>query len=121
MRPLALSILLGALLLGTAPGQSPARWTDLTAPAGFPIPQLASQGKIITFRDASELQIYSAFTRRWISVSAQSGAPVRLTNDCLLVQDGTLWTAFSSYTGHTATLAVSPQAQLVNPGNQRND
>lgn len=108
-------------LLATANAQGPAAWADLPVPGGVDPVRLDSRGKLVTYHDGNVLRVFSAAHRRWRSTAAAANAPRRLMNDCLLVQDGPTWTAFSSYTGQFAPLSVSPGAQLLNPSSQNND
>ncbi|MCA8974994.1 MAG: hypothetical protein KDC98_09745 [Planctomycetes bacterium] len=115
----------GAFAVGLVPAaataQLPPHWADLTVPTGVVVSQLSNQGKLITYRNGSTLSVFSAVTRTWHTLAIGPGATLSLRNDCLLIQDGTQWTAYSAYTGDAATLTVSATAQLRNPGGQRND
>lgn len=101
--------------------QAPSPWSDLAIPAGVNPTNVVSIGKLCTYQDAGSLHVHSAFTRRWHTLGVNTPVTVRLTNDCLLVQDGALWTAFASHDGHFRPLSVSPQAQLLNPAGRDND
>ncbi|MCR9245373.1 MAG: hypothetical protein NXI31_10095 [bacterium] len=79
------------------------------------------RGKLVTYREPSTLHVYAAPHRRWLTHNISATAPVRMMNDCLLIQETGTWTAFSSYTGAFAAIAVGPGAQLVNPTTQNND
>lgn len=122
--PAAMRLLTSALfaaLLGPTNAQQPARWADLHLPAGVVATQLQGQGKLITYREGTTLRVFSAFTRRWHALTAGSNATTHLHNDCLLVQDGLQWTAFSAYTGAAAPLTVSATATLHNSVGNHND
>ncbi|MCA8954188.1 MAG: hypothetical protein KDE27_32065 [Planctomycetes bacterium] len=122
LSPYALLAPLAALALAaTATAQRPATWQDLAVPGGIDPARLDSRGKIVLYRDGLDLRVFGAQHRRWQSLTAGPNAAYRLMNDCLLVQDGATWTAFSSYTGRFAPLAVSAAAVLVNPASQVND
>ena len=109
------------LLLANATTAQLSRWTDLPLPNGVVPSQLDGQGKLVTYRENNVLRAYSAFTRRWHTLAIGPNATIRLHNDCLLVQDGTQWTAFSAWTGQAAQLTVSAMAQYRNPGGHQND
>jgi hypothetical protein len=109
--------LLGAL----AVAQAPPAWTALPVPTGTANGTTTSIGKLVVYRDGPQVHVYSAFTRRWHATAANPVASLRITNDCLLLQDGATWTAFASHGGAFRTLAVSPTAQLLNPAGRDND
>lgn len=109
------------LHLSVAVAQAPPAWSSLPVPAGVVAAQAVSQGKLVTYRDGGLLHAWSAVTRRWTSTPASAAATLRVHNDCLLVQDGGLWTAFAAYRGTFAPLPVGGSAQLLNPGGAVND
>lgn len=101
--------------------QQPAAWATKAIPGGVDPTRIDGRGKLTTYDAGTELHVFSAVHRRWQSLPKSPGAPLRIMNDCLLVMDGTTWTAFSSYAGRFEPLNVGASAQLVNPGSQKND
>lgn len=111
---------LAALALAL-PAQAPPAWTIATNPAGVNPPDVVGVGKLTAWRDGSVLRVHSASTRRWHSLAIGPGAVLRITNDCLVVQDGATWHGFASHRGRFEPLPVSAQAQLLNPLGNNND
>lgn len=101
--------------------QAPPAWSSLAVPTGVNTPAVTSIGKLIAYTDSGQLHAYSAFRRSWSTLSVSSSVTLRLTNDCLLVQDGATWHGFAAHSGQFMPLAVSPQAQLLNAVGQDND
>ncbi|MBK8100210.1 MAG: hypothetical protein IPK26_24165 [Planctomycetes bacterium] len=111
-----------AMLFASAlAAQSAPAWSDLTGLGPIAGANVQNLGKLAVYQDQGILHTWSAFTRTWTAIAVSANATLRLTNDCLLIRDGTQWTAFSSYSGRFAPLSVSPGAQLVNPSGQDND
>ncbi|MGE3175241.1 MAG: hypothetical protein AB7O97_21620, partial [Planctomycetota bacterium] len=109
-----------ALLLAVAAAQRPSAFAELQLPGGLP-PSVQSLGKLVHLEDAGTLHVWSAQTRRWDTLAITPGAPTYQTNDVLLVQDATVWTAFGAARGRFAPLPVTPGAFLWNPTTQTND
>lgn len=109
------------LIAVTAGAQGTSPWSSLHVPTGVVTAQAASQGKIIAYREGGVLHAWSAVTRQWSNVPAGGQVTVRLNNDCLLLQDGGTWTAYSSYRGRFEALAVSANASLRNAVGANND
>ncbi len=103
------------------PAQAPPAWSTLSIPSGVNDVEVVSIGKLTAYRDGNVLHCYSAFTRRWHALNVSTTASLRLTNDCLLVQDGVTWYGFASCRGTFEPLPVSAQAQLLNPVGRDND
>jgi hypothetical protein len=101
--------------------QAPAAWSTLAFANAIDPNAVVSIGKLSTYREGNQLHVHSAFTRRWHVVSFTGNPTLRLTNDCLLLQDGAVWTAFAALRGTFEPLSVSPQAQLLNPAGRDND
>ena len=100
--------------------QRPSSWTEVTLP-GVLGASVAQRGKMVWIQHAGELVVFSAATRRWARHPLPMGAAVRGTNDVVLAQDGTNFTAISSARGTFRTLTAGPGATLVNPPSQGND
>lgn len=96
-------------------------WAELAIPGGVVASQASSQGKLCVYRDGTTVWAHSAASRRWASTTVSGNPPQRLTNDCLLVMDGSQWSGFAAVRGEFAPLAVSANAQLLNPSGQNND
>lgn len=109
------------LLLAGLVAQAPSPWATIHVPTGVPTPAMSSQGKIVLYRAPGTLHVYSAMTRNFGTVALSPAATVRLNNDCLLVQDGTTWTAYSGWLGRFVPLTVTATAALVNPAGAVND
>ncbi len=110
-----------SLLTTAVVAQAPSAWASLAVPGGIAGGAVASQGKLVVHRGPTELQVFSAVTRRFVALPVASGAPSWLHNDCLLVQDGPTWHAFSAWTGSFAAVTTSALAVLRNLPNARND
>lgn len=113
--------LVAPLLASAIVAQAAPAWSDLTGLGPIASANAQNLGKIAVYQDQGILHAWSAFTRTWTAFPVTVNATLRLTNDCLLIRDGTQWTAYSSYSGRFAPLAVSVSAQLVNPTGQDND
>lgn len=111
------AIALAASLLA----QAPPAWSTLSIPTGVNLADVSSIGKLNVYRDGNQVHAHSAFTRRWHTQGVVTTPTLRLTNDCLLVQDGTTWFGFAAHLGVFQPLAVSPQAQLLNQLGRDND
>ncbi|HEX6810626.1 MAG TPA: hypothetical protein VF384_03280 [Planctomycetota bacterium] len=120
-RRLSLASLLLPLVTSFAGAQAPAPWSSLTVPGGVVAQSIGNLGKLVTYHDNGTLNVWSAVTRRWYSMSASSSATMRVYNDLLFVQDGSTWTAFSSWFGRFAPIVVSPAATVVNFASSAND
>ncbi len=122
LRGCALSLVLSLPLPVAAQGPSglPA-WAELPVQGGVVASQASSQGKLCVYRDGTTVWAHSAATRRWTNTTVSGNVPQRLTNDCLLVMDGNLWSGFAAVRGEFVPLAVSANAQLGNPSGQNND
>lgn len=123
MSPVApLRNLLAAFAVAASAGtQAPPAWAELSLPAGVSAANATSIGKLVVYRDGGALHAWSAFTREWRTLAIGAGATLRLTNDCLLVQDGPNWHGFAAGTGRFRALPVSNGAQLLNPVGRDND
>lgn len=115
------SLLTAVALAPLAPPQGRAAWSVLSVPNGVQPADVTSIGKLTVCRDGAFLHVYSACQREWRTLATTGAATVRITNDCLLVQDGTSWRGFSAYRGTFEPLPVSPQAQLLNQVGRDND
>jgi hypothetical protein len=111
----------GVLLGAVATAQAPSPWAELHVPGGVAATALSSQGKVVAFRDAGVLHAWSAVTRTFTTAPITGSASLRLNNDCILVQDGPVWTAYAAYTGQFAPLPVGASATLVNVPGAVND
>lgn len=109
------------LLAASAAAQTNPAWTSLHFPATIDPSAVVSIGKLSTCRDNGTLYVHSAFTRRWHTTAIGPNATLRLTNDCLLVQDGTTWLGFASHRGTFEPLTVSAGAVLLNQAGRDND
>jgi hypothetical protein len=108
-------------LVSAMPSQGRPAWTALAQPNGVLPSDVTSIGKLTVCREGTLLHVHSACRREWRTLATSGAATLRLTNDCLLVQDGSTWRAFSAYRGSFEPLQVSPQAQLLNQTGQDND
>lgn len=117
----ARAVLVAAAALPAAIAQAPPAWATLTLPQPVDPGALDGQGKLVVYREAAAVHVFSAVTRRWHTTPIGAGAALQLFNDVLLVREPGTWRAFASYRGAFADLPVSPAAVLLNPGSQQND
>lgn len=109
-----------SLLCGLVVAQRPPAWAATKLP-GLDTTRLLQLGKLVIYQGNTEVRVFSAFTRRWQVLPVSGSATVRHTNDWLLVQDGTRWTAFSAFEGSFETITVSNAAKVLNPVGNKND
>ncbi|MBL8723206.1 MAG: hypothetical protein JNK49_04130 [Planctomycetes bacterium] len=105
------------LIAAPIPTQTPAAWATLSATSTIDPNAVVSIGKLTTYRTGNALYVHSAATRRWHSTALGANPTIRVTNDCVLVQDNGTWTGFASHRGTFEALAVTATAQLLNAGN----
>lgn len=117
--PASLAIAL-AMSLPT-PAQQRSAWATLTLPNGVLPADVTSIGKLTACRDGAALHVFSACQREWRTLGTSGTATLRITNDCLLVQDGSVWHGLGSHRGTFEALPVSPQARLLNAAGHDND
>jgi hypothetical protein len=109
------------LLAAAVPAQGPDAWARSTASQALPSGAVSSIGRLTHFVDSGRLHVWSATTRQWLDRPVGPAHATQATNDWVLLQQGTAWSAFGAGRGRFADLTVGPTAQVVNPPTQRND
>lgn len=100
-----------ALLSLTAPAQL-GDWSAHSVPAGAPV---TLEQSYVLSQNANEIRAFSAFNRRWSTLTTLASAPiVTVWNEAFVVQDGTTFWAYSPHTASFAPLVtLSATAKLV--------
>jgi hypothetical protein len=113
--------LAAALAAPFAACQPAPAWAELTLPQGVNPTALAGQGKLVVYRDATTLHVFSAVTRQWRTTPIDANATLFLCNDVLVVIDPGNCIAFSSYFGDFVDQPVGAGASLANSAANKND
>lgn len=96
-------ILSCGLLAAALSAQGPV-FVDLHVPGGVLAGGVQANGKLVVYRNGTFLRVFSAVTHRWHALDASAGTTVTPTKDLVLVPESDRWTAFSAYTGTSATV-----------------
>lgn len=91
------------LLAAALSAQGPV-FVDLHVPGGVLAGGVQANGKLVVYRNGTFLRVFSAVTHRWHALDASAGTTVTPTKDLVLVPESDRWTAFSAYTGTSATV-----------------
>ena len=94
------------LCAGALAAQAPSAWSTLTVPGGVDPTKITTSDKLILYRDAGYLRVFSAVTGQWHAFTPSPGTTVTLEDDVLLTPESDRWTAFSAYRGTFLPLFV---------------
>ena len=117
----SLLLLTAVLAISSLPAQRPVAWVEAKVPNGVLTANFSQLGKLVVYRQQTNISVFSAFRRDWKSLSITQNATTRQTNGWLLVQDGGRWTAYSGFRGRFETIQVGASATVLNPVSNRND